>query len=166
MDHYFYNDEEDRLEKGGLTESDNAFLKEYNATLPKEDPGEPLTLYLHDAVKIAVRRKKKGTPLADLVAEANLGLTEALSLGASNREAVLRAVETQIDLFYEEQAVTEEADGKLAAHVAMLSETIDRWIADYGEKPTIDELANAIGTSQDRILDILKLSGDDPKDEP
>ena len=178
-------DEGDRLAKGGLTESDREFLTEYRRTLPPERKGDLFTEGLYAVLEIAREKKKPGTALSDLVAEGNLGLTEALygaedgaeepepdaeSTGTA-QEKVLSLqilkdrIRSQIDRYYDELARTKETDGKLAAQVELLSETIDGWLRDYGEKPTVDELANALGVTQERILDILKLSGDEPKDE-
>ena len=165
MEYSYFYDEEDRLEKGGLTESDKQFLEEYRRSLPKEDPSEILTMHLRDVIEVAIMRKKRGIALSDLIAEGNLGLAETLAAGVTDPEEIFEGIGAQIDLFYETQQRVGETDRKLAAQVELLSETIDRWISDYGEKPTVDELANALDVTQERIIDILRLSGDEPKDE-
>ena len=152
----------------GLTESDRAFLAEYRAMLPARGGSDHFGLLLHAVVELALAKHVRGVILADLIAEGNLGLTEALAeidiSEAKEREierAVL-AVGARMDAYLAAHDAMRETDERLAAHVAELSEAIDAWNRDYGEKPTIDELANMLGVTQERILDILNLSGDAP----
>ena len=154
----------------GLTESDRAFLAEYRFTLPARDGSDAFGMLLHAAVELALAKHVPGVPLADLIAEGNLGLTEVLAefdiTEAGEREigrAVL-AIGAQMDAYLAAHDEMRRADEHLASRVAELSEAIDTWNRDYGEKPTIDELANMLGVTQERILDILNLSGDAPSE--
>ena len=168
MDNMNQNNTEGRPSPDGLTESDLAFLTEYRLTLPERDGGDTLGLLLHAVVELAVAKHVPGVPLPDLVAEGNLGLTEALAetdlSGKGGIERAVLAIGAQMDRFLAAHAAMRDADEMLAEQVAALSEAIDIWNRDYGERPTIDELANMLGVTQQRVLDILYLSGDAPSD--
>ena len=43
----------------------------------------------------------------------------------------------------------------------MLNESISKLTDELGKKPTIDEIANDLRIPQDKVLDILKLTGED-----
>ena len=146
-----------------LNEDDQAFLREYTRSLPKEDPKDPLSVWLRKVIRIAEEHAVPDLPFADLISEGNLGLTEAMMEGVTDEESLHRAVEEQILGFIREMRREREDDNRLTAQVAILSETIDKWRTDYGVKPTIDELANELGISQEKVLDILKLTGEDPE---
>ena len=148
-----------------LSESDQEFLREYKRTLPPKDPADLLSVWLRKVIDIAKEKAVPDLPFADILAEGNLGLTEAFMNGETEENVLRAAVEEQIDRFIREMRLERDADDRLAAQVTLLSDAIDRWSTEYGEKPTIDELANELGVTQERILDILKLTGDEPKDE-
>jgi len=148
-----------------LSEEDRIYLKEYRASLPPEDPAEPLSVWLRKVISIAKENAVPDLPLADLIAEGNLGLTEAMMQGITEDETIRDAVETQIRLFIDEMRREREDDSRLTAQVAILSDTIDRLRTENGVKPTVDELANELGVTQEKILDILKLTGEDPENE-
>ena len=115
--------------------------------------------------KIAGKYAVSDLPFEDIVAEGNLGLTEALMAGVTEEKEIRASIENQIERFIAEMRSERDADDRLTAQVVLLSETIDRWNSEHGEKPTVDELANELGVSQDKILDILKLTGEVPEDE-
>ena len=115
--------------------------------------------------KIAGKYAVSDLPFEDIVAEGNLGLTEALMAGVTEEKEIRASIENQIERFIAEMRSERDADDRLTAQVVLLSETIDRWNSEHGEKPTVDELANKLGVSQDKILDILKLTGEVPEDE-
>ena len=43
----------------------------------------------------------------------------------------------------------------------LLNQSIDRLTEELGTKPNIDEIANDMGITQDKVIDILKLTGED-----
>ena len=151
--------------KAELTEEDRIFLKEYRATLPPADPEDRLSVWLRKVVEIAEEHALPDLLLSDLVAEGNLGLTEAMMEENASDEAIHDAVEDQILRFIDEMRRERDDDNRLTAQVALLSDAIDRWRTEYGVKPTVDELANELGVTQEKILDILKLTGEDPDNE-
>ncbi len=156
---------EDRSEKGGLSESDKAYIREYRRSLPPKDSEDLLERWLHRVITIAKRYAVPTLPIADIIAEGNLALTEAVLDGIEEEAALENAVAAQIEDFLERMRLEKESDDILAMHVTALSETIDRFRTTYGEKPTIDELANEMGVPQEMIINILKLTGEDPERE-
>ena len=152
----------DRSVRSGLTESDEQFLREYRRSLPPKSSGELLDKWLHRVIDLALPFAQADLPFADLIAEGNLALAEAIEREETEEEMLREAIVTQIEAFLERMRLERESDDFLAFQVNALSETIDRFRETYGEKPTIDELANEMGVTQEKILDILKLTGEDP----
>ena len=152
----------DRSSRSGLTESDEQFLREYRRSLPPKSSGELLDKWLHRVIDLALPFAQADLPFADLIAEGNLALAEAIEREETEEEMLREAIVTQIEAFLERMRLERESDDFLAFQVNALSETIDRFRETYGEKPTIDELANEMGVTQEKILDILKLTGEDP----
>lgn len=55
-------------------------------------------------------------------------------------------------------------DRHLVGQVEQLSAAIDALTEELGTRPNIDEIANKMGISQERVLSILKLTGEDRED--
>lgn len=99
----------------------------------------------------------------ELRSEAYLGLAEALhDLGDdADEEAVEDRIRCHMLAVREETEVLAASDRCLIAQVEELKACIDKLTEELGEKPNFDELANAMGVSQDKVLAILKLAGED-----
>ena len=72
------------------------------------------------------------------------------------REAVSAAARTRDDMTM--------IDRHLIGQVEQLSACIDSLTEELGTKPNIDEIANKMGIPQERVLSILKLTGEDRDD--
>ncbi len=121
-------------------------------------------------VEEIVNEMDDGTiPLEDLMQEGYVGLIEGVnsisddpdewsgvSMEEQVHEAIRRAVQAALD---EKKALTEK-DDRLIVQVEMLNASIDKLTTQLGTKPTIDELANELGVSQDKVIEILKLTGE------
>lgn len=56
-------------------------------------------------------------------------------------------------------------DKKMVERVNDLDETIKSMKEEYGRKVSIDEVAERMGITEDTVEDILKLAGEEVKDE-
>ena len=65
------------------------------------------------------------------------------------------------------EAHTEEKrrDNKMVERVSDLDETIQSMKEEYGRKVSVDEVAERMGITEDAVEDILKLAGEEVKDE-
>ncbi len=123
--------------------------------------------------EIASQLGDGSVPEEDLVQEGYLGLLEAARLLTSEdpcevplsvsetveehiREAVRRALERG--------SRTLESDERLVAQVELLDQSIDRLTEELGSRPNIDEIANDMQISQEKVLEILKLTGESMDD--
>ncbi|MBQ6544791.1 MAG: hypothetical protein IJL72_03535, partial [Lachnospiraceae bacterium] len=66
-----------------------------------------------------------------------------------------------LDAAEEELSQAYYTDEALVMRVQSLSDAIDRLTAANAEKPNIDELANELGISQDEVLSVIRLTGED-----
>ena len=80
--------------------------------------------------------------------------------GISMEEAVETAVRRQLAEANARQKALSEKDDRLIVQAELLKKSIDRLTEEFGDKPTVDELANDLKIPQDKVLDILKLMGD------
>ena len=99
----------------------------------------------------------------DFQGEAYLGLAIALNTCGAEapddqiediiREHLREALEESRNLY--------ESDSALAYQVNELSRCIEELTKTYGTKPNLDEIANSMGITQEKVIAILKLAGED-----
>ena len=65
----------------------------------------------------------------------------------------------------ESQTEVKRRDHKMVEKVTELDEAIKSMKEEYGRKVSVDEVAERLGISEDEIEDILKLAGEEVKDE-
>lgn len=117
-----------------------------------------------------------GLPREDLIQEGYVGLMEGINsisddpdewMGGPLDDQIHEAIKDGIRRALDEQDELKKKDDRLIVQVEMLNAAIDKLTKDLGVKPNIDELANELGVTQDKVLEILKLTGEDlPEDEP
>ena len=102
-------------------------------------------------------------PHEDLVSEAYLGLAEALNeLGEEADEDQLDdRIRAHLRAVIEENRIQAQSDEYLIGQVRELSESIEKLTKELGTRPNLDELANDMGVTQDEVLAVLKLAGED-----
>lgn len=112
----------------------------------------------------------------ELPAEGYLALVSAVRTLASEsqgdpvpdeedlEEAVLARVRESLERALAAREDLALIDRHLVGQVEQLSGSIDRLTEELGTKPNIDEIANDMGISQERVLSILKLTGEDRED--
>ncbi len=107
-------------------------------------------------------------PHEDLVSEAYLGLAEALNeLGENADEDQLDdRIRAHLRTVIEENRIQAQSDEYLIGQVRDLSESIEKLTKELGTRPNLDELANDMGVTQDEVLAVLKLAGEDVDKEP
>ena len=65
----------------------------------------------------------------------------------------------------ESHAEEKRRDKKMVDRVNDLDETIKSMKEEYGRKVSVDEVAQRMGITEDAVEDILKLAGEEVKDE-
>lgn len=173
--------------KSFLTLDEETYLKKYKKDLgavKKEENGEKealfrlaiegealaksrlAELYLPVVLEIA-RDMHDGTVfLGDMVQEGNVSLLLALDLlsDAETVDAVIREeIRMGIRTMMEEHAEMKHRDQKMVRQVSNLDETIQSLKKDRGREITIEELSEYMKISEEEILDIIKLAGEDLK---
>ena len=117
-------------------------------------------------------------PLEDLVQEGYLGLMrgirileaekesgEAATGGLSVSETLRREIRAAMEEAVELQKGRLHQDDRLVVQVELLNRSIEKLTEELGTKPNIDEIANDMKISQEMVLKILKLTGDEFSDE-
>ncbi|HUM82554.1 MAG TPA: sigma-70 domain-containing protein [Lachnospiraceae bacterium] len=126
--------------------------------------------FMPKAAVIAAEMDDGTIPSEDLIQEAYVGLmaglgqvaeAEETSDGLPLTETVENAIRARIREAQEEQAALAKKDDRLIAQVELLNQSIERLTQELGTKPNIDEIANDMHISQDKVEDILKLAGEE-----
>lgn len=129
------------------------------------------------ALSIASEMGDGSIPEEDLGQEAFVGLMEGLEILSRAdedeygerlplEETIEEAIRARIREALAEQKALAERDDRLIAQVELMNKSISRLTEELGSKPTVDELANDMGISQVKVLEILKLTGETlPEDE-
>ena len=136
----------------------------------KPDTAEAyLRAYLPELQDTAEELATETLPAEDLVQEGSIALHAYLcSLEAEEEfsagEALLAAERGMRGALEREEEFLHR-DEQLVLQVDLLNQSIDRLTAELGTKPNIDELANDMGITQEKVLDILKLTGEEIDEE-
>lgn len=115
------------------------------------------------AKEIAIEMNDGRINEEELLEEAYLGLAEALNdLGKdADDDAIDDAIRDHMKQYIQEFEDSISSDDYLVTQVQILNDAIDKLTVDLGTRPNIDELANEMGISQEKVIDILKLVGED-----
>lgn len=171
-----------------LTSDEENYLKEYKKDLSAVKPeqsGEKIRLfsqaaegdalaksrlveiYLPYVLNISMNMHDGTVFLGDMVQEGNVSLLLALDMitdAECAEELILEEIRQGIQAMVEEQAELKRRDRKMVNQVNELDETIQNMKKDKGREITIEELAEYMKISEEEILDIVKLAGEDLKD--
>ncbi|MEE8826762.1 MAG: sigma-70 domain-containing protein [Eubacteriales bacterium] len=122
-------------------------------------------------------------PMEDLIQEGYVGLMEGIAEldqeggsgdeddfgtfsgyddgGLSTEEVMRGAIRKALERAQKEAAALKKKDDRVIVQVEMLNESISKLTEELGKKPNIDEIANDLRIPQEKVLDILKLTGED-----
>ena len=148
-----------------LTPERETYLAERIAVGDKAAKDELIEANLRLVVSIAKRHVGKGMYFLDLIQEGNLGLIKAVekfdySKGYKFstyatwwiRQAITRAIA--------DQARTIRIPVHMVETIHKVSRTARQLLQEYGREPTTDEIATALGTTADKVREIMKIAQD------
>ena len=155
-----------------LSSEEQAYVEEYLKNLDQmsEHSAEEVRMayYLPKVVEEAVKLHHADVFIGDMIQEGNISLMLALkeiASGSDEEELILEEIRAGMLAMAEAQDETKRQDGKMVARVAELDEAIQSLKEEMGRKVSIDEVAERMGISEDEVEDILKLAGEDVKEE-
>lgn len=177
-------EEPEQISAEPLTEEEEAYLREYEkslegaANLTKEQEealfaryngGDPeaakaiAEMYQNEVVRIAKECHPQGVFLGDLIQDGNLALLAALQeqpqpltpqwLKGKILEGIHKTVKEQARQKYQDECLVEK--------VRKLEEDVRALTEDTSEKYSVKELSIILDMSEEEILDVLRLTGDD-----
>ena len=140
--------EAEKEEKQPLSAEEQKYVEEYLRGLGdmKEETQEEVRMayYLPKVVEEAVRLHHPEVFIGDMIQE-------------QVRAGMMASLESQTEV--------KRRDHKMVEKVTELDEAIKSMKEEYGRKVSVDEVAERLGISEDEIEDILKLAGEEVKDE-
>ena len=179
----------EKQRSGFLSDSDIEYLEYYSASLPDTLPvnGKVMSectaeeiIGFHQGSVIETARKlhREGFAIDELVSEGNLALVEIVNglshlIGTADEklgengglsERIMAYVEDTIKTYIDDILEQNDSDEKVVIQVNLLNDAIERLRKETGVAPNIDELANELGISQQKVLDIIKIAGDDEEE--
>ena len=152
-------------------EEEEKYVEEYLRGLGdmKEETQEEVRMayYLPKVVEEAVRLHHPEVFIGDMIQEGNIALMIALKEipKEKDEEEILEQVRAGMMASLESQTEVKRRDQKMVEKVTELDEAIKSMKEEYGRKVSVDEVAERLGISEDEIEDILKLAGEEVKDE-
>ena len=157
-------------EKDTLSQQEKDYVAEYLIDIEKmaKQTEEEVTLayYLPKVVEEAVKLHMPGIFIGDVIQEGNVSLMLYLGEHKKATEAeVLEQVRAGIRVMLESHTEEKRRDKKMVERVNDLDETIKSMKEEYGIKVSVDEVAERMGITEDTVEDILKLAGEEVKDE-
>ncbi|MBQ0059094.1 MAG: hypothetical protein KBS83_03930 [Lachnospiraceae bacterium] len=104
----------------------------------------------------------------DMQGEAYLALAEAMNQYGDylTPEIAEEAILKHLHQIKEDHLAQQENDSGLIRQMEVLNECIDKLTEELGDKPNLDELANEMGVTQERVIEILKLTGEEVPGNP
>lgn len=126
-------------------------------------------LYLDKVVSFAKEVYLPQVFLGDLIQEGNISLVVALESVTEDTikdvkeldDYLVNEILQGMQMLIEESGELKSRDERIIEKVSHLDESITKLTEDFGRKITIDELALHMEISEEEILDILKLAGED-----
>ena len=143
-------------EKDTLSQQEKDYVAEYLIDIEK------MAKQTEEAVKLHM----PGIFIGDVIQEGNVSLMLYLGEHKKATEAeVLEQVRAGIRVMLESHTEEKRRDKKMVERVNDLDETIKSMKEEYGRKVSVDEVAERMGITEDTVEDILKLAGEEVKDE-
>lgn len=158
-------------EQRPLSQEEQRYVEEYLRGLGdmSEETQEEVRMayYLPKVVEEAVRLHHPDVFIGDMIQEGNIALMLALKeiRKEKDEEEILEQVRAGMMASLESQTEVKRRDHKMVEKVTELDDAIKNMKEEYGRKVSVDEVAERLGISEDEIEDILKLAGEEVKDE-
>ena len=124
--------------------------------------------YLQEVVSIAKTMYQSEIFLGDLIQEGNLGLVlgvDMLTDVETAHDTIVTQIKQGMQMLIEEYNELSLQDKQMLEKVNMLDEGIKTLTEELGRKVSVDELAVHMGMTEDEILDILRLLGEEVEEE-
>ncbi len=135
----------------------------------RENALERLTeLYLSTVVEIAKEMHHPEIFIGDMIQEGGLGLILGINQIENTEHAhdiIVTHIRQSIQMMIEEFEAAKKQDNQMLEQVNMLDEAIKQLTDELGRKVTMDELAIHLGMTEEEIMDILRLMGEEAETE-
>ncbi|MFR9063951.1 MAG: sigma-70 domain-containing protein, partial [[Clostridium] scindens] len=144
------------------------YLKDIDQMQGKSLDEALMSYYLPKVVDEALKMHHVEIFVGDMIQEGNISLMMALDEckeGQEDEEAVMEAVRAGMQALLESQTETRRQDKKMVERVSELDETIKGMSEELGRKVSVEEVADRLGITEAEIEDILKLAGEEVKDQ-
>lgn len=185
---YYKQQATEQIDESKFSDEEKQYLAEYTEDLKamkQEQEGERvellkkavaqdalaksrlIELYLPQVVEIAKELHEEGIYLGDCVQEGNVSLILALDmLPEDDADAFIQQeIRQGILAMMEEHKELKRRDKKMENQVNNLDETLHKMADEKGRGITMSELAEHMKISEDEILDIIKLAGEEMYDK-
>lgn len=185
---YYKQQTTEQIDESKFSDEEKQYLAEYTEDLKamkQEQEGERaellkkavaqdalaksrlIELYLPQVVEIAKELHEEGIYLGDCVQEGNVSLILALDmLPEDDADAFIQQeIRQGILAMMEEHKELKRRDKKMENQVNNLDETLHKMADEKGRGITMSELAEHMKISEDEILDIIKLAGEEMYDK-
>ena len=185
---YYKQQTTEQIDESTFSDEEKQYLAEYTEDLKamkQEQEGERaellkkavaqdalaksrlIELYLPQVVEIAKELHEEGIYLGDCVQEGNVSLILALDmLPEDDADAFIQQeIRQGILAMMEEHKELKRRDKKMENQVNNLDETLHKMADEKGRGITMSELAEHMKISEDEILDIIKLAGEEMYDK-
>lgn len=151
-----------------LTEEEQEYVTEYLRELECVE-GDPLCdvrmkYYLPRVVDAALIIDRGGVFLGDVVQEGNISLMLALREVADKPDQevqIMEQVRLGMQAYISSQTDAKLRDRNMVSRVASLDEAMKQLTEELGRKVSIDEVAEYMAVSEDEVMEIMKLAGEE-----
>lgn len=127
-----------------------------------------IELYLREVIEVAKAMRHKEIFLEDLIQEGNVGLILGVELITSAEDAhatILGQVKASIQMYISEYEESKAKDETMIKKVDAMDAAITELTEELGRKVTIEELAVHLGISEEEVMDVLHLTGEEQDEE-
>lgn len=158
----------EKTEPVRLSAEEQAYVEDYLAQLAQMPEGAEeagMAYYLPKVVEEAVKLHHPDVFIGDMIQEGSVSLMLAIADGDKTEAHIMEAVRAGMQVLVESQTETKRQDERMAARVAELEETIKGMTEEFGRKVSVDEVAGRLGITETEVNNILKLAGEEVKEE-
>ena len=127
-----------------------------------------IELYLKEVIDVAKKMRHAEIFLEDLIQEGNVGLllgVESITDAGSAHDTIIGQVRESIQLYVSEYEDSKAKDETMIKKVDAMDSAITELTEELGRKVTIEELAVHLGISEEEVMDVLHLTGEEQDEE-
>ena len=144
-----------------FSSEEEQYLRIYEQDLEQMAQDDPLRELLPEIVAMAKAMYTPEIFIGDMIQEGNMGLMLAMEQHGKEKEVLLTMAKESMQALIASQKETALRDKRMVDKVSNLDEQIKKMTEELGRKVSVDELAEFLEITEEELIDVLRLAGEE-----